>query len=468
MGKSKEEPPPPPPPRPSPVLVQIHCIPWKTMDFQIDARLAEYQVCHLAQIIHARHGDPIQNLVLFKGNPSIPENKIPTDSTDTMQAVGSTTFFYDYSPPFDPFKNRPCATQLFSTNLAITLETFENGNPPTINPERLKWSKTEDYSPDEKKRMAKAKADAEEAARLKAEEEAAEKAAKEEKARLAAEAKRAEAAAKAEAKVWRRSPRPPPPTRPSLTLFPCPPRQRQRPRRRRRRQRSRRRRRRRPQRRRGRRCTPCTPFTRRPRLTLEGCARVALLAFAVRRHPWSVRVEAACRADGGISVGSRAPQARLEALAKKDPEAAKRAAEEAAAKKAAEEAEAAKAAAKAEAEKKIASLPKRAKGGAVGAFFGPTTKEHYGFDKLTENDPYTCVPAEKILDEIKDKGKISDMYIFKEKVEKYKGDPKELLFCIDPKEIYGDNGMIACLDDVDKQHFICHIAVGNGIPPEIK
>jgi len=357
------------------------------MDFQIDARLAEYQVCHLAQIIHARHGDPIQNLVLYKGPPSNAENKIATDSTDTMQSVGATTFYYDYNPPFDPFTNRPCATQLFSTNLAITLETFESGNPPTIVPERLKWSKTAEYSPDTVKRMAKEKAAAEEAARLKAEEEAAEKAAKEEKARLAAEAKRAEAAAKAEAK-----------------------------------------------------------------------AKAEAAAAAAKEQEEKEKKAAA----------EAREKARLEALAKKDPEGAKRAAEEAAAKKAAEEAEAAKAAAKAEAEKKIASLPKRAKGGALGVFFGPTTKEHYGFDKLTKDNPYICVPAAKILAEIKDKGKISDMYVFKEKVEKYKGDPQELLFCIDPDELYGDNGMIACLEDADKQHFICHIAVGNGIPSEIK
>jgi len=325
--------------------------------------------------------------VVFKGPPSNPENKLPKGATDTMQSTGAMTFYYDYNPPFDPFKNRPCATQLFSTNLAITLQTFENGDPPTINPAQLKWSKTADYHPDTVKKMAAEAAAKAEAERLKAEEEARLKAEKEEKARLAAEAKKAEAAEKAAKKA---------------------------------------------------------------------------------REEAKAKAQAEAEEKAAKEAAEKREQARLEALAKKDPEGAKRAAAEAAAKKAAEEAEVAKAAAKKEAEAKLATLPKRAKGGAVGVFFGPTTKEHYGFDKLTPEEPYLCVPAEKILAEIKDKGKISDMYIFKEKVEKYKGVPPEILFCIDPQELYGDNGMIACLDDADKQHFMTHIALGNGIPAEMK
>ena len=50
----------------------------------------------------------------------------------------------------------------------------------------------------------------------------------------------------------------------------------------------------------------------------------------------------------------------------------------------------------------------------------------------------------------------------------YKGpDPKEILFCVDKEELYGDNGFIVCLTEVDKEHFLSHIAVGNGIPSEI-
>ena len=53
-------------------------------------------------------------------------------------------------------------------------------------------------------------------------------------------------------------------------------------------------------------------------------------------------------------------------------------------------------------------------------------------------------------------------------VEGYKGDPQELLFCKDAAELYGDNGFIVCLVDADKQHFMTHIALGNGIPAELK
>ena len=90
---------------------------------------------------------------------------------------------------------------------------------------------------------------------------------------------------------------------------------------------------------------------------------------------------------------AKAEQKRLEELAKRDPEAAKRAAEEAATKKAAEEKAAAQAAARAEAEAKLATLPKRAKGGAIGIFLSPTSQSFFGLDKCTAEEPYMCVAA---------------------------------------------------------------------------
>ena len=101
------------------------------MDFQIYARVQEYQVVHLEEIIHARHGDPIQNLVLYKGVPK-EEAKLPKGSTDTLHKVGESTIFYDYNPPLDPFCNRPMAAQLFASNMTITLQTFENDEKPVI------------------------------------------------------------------------------------------------------------------------------------------------------------------------------------------------------------------------------------------------------------------------------------------------------------------------------------------------
>lgn len=138
MPKSKAEPVPEPPPRPQKVLLQVRCVPWKSMDFTIDARVAEYQVNHLEEIILARHGDPIENLKLYKGPPS-EETLLTSGSTDTLQKVGEMTIFYDYYPPLDPFCNRPMAHTLYSTTPVITLPTYEGcSSKPTIEPEKLR------------------------------------------------------------------------------------------------------------------------------------------------------------------------------------------------------------------------------------------------------------------------------------------------------------------------------------------
>ena len=59
-------------------------------------------------------------------------------------------------------------------------------------------------------------------------------------------------------------------------------------------------------------------------------------------------------------------------------------------------------------------------------------------------------------------------FTFKEQIERYDGEEKAMLFAPDPDELYGDNGWVLCVKDVDKQHFIAHITAGNGIPPEVK
>jgi hypothetical protein len=50
----------------------------------------------------------------------------------------------------------------------------------------------------------------------------------------------------------------------------------------------------------------------------------------------------------------------------------------------------------------------------------------------------------------------------------YKGEDKEILFCKDEDEVYSDEGFIIIVQPEDKEHFLAHIAAGNGIPPPVK
>ena len=63
---------------------------------------------------------------------------------------------------------------------------------------------------------------------------------------------------------------------------------------------------------------------------------------------------------------------------------------------------------------------------------------------------------------------VADLYNWKAQIEKYDGADKEILIAKDEKEVYGDEGFVMCLKDADKQHFVAHVAAGNGLPPEIK
>ena len=70
-------------------------------------------------------------------------------------------------------------------------------------------------------------------------------------------------------------------------------------------------------------------------------------------------------------------------------------------------------------------------------FLTGSTQEHYGIDGCTVDDPYRMVPKQTFLDEIKFKGAISDMYVIKKEIEKYKGD--ELMVHLDDDELFGQN-----------------------------
>ncbi len=76
-------------------------------------------------------------------------------------------------------------------------------------------------------------------------------------------------------------------------------------------------------------------------------------------------------------------------------------------------------------------------------------------------------PLFQILGEITDKGKIADLYNYKDQIEKYKGADEDIMICKDEHEVYGDNGFVLVLTEADKLHFIAHIAAGNGLPPPL-
>jgi hypothetical protein len=110
-------------------------------------------------------------------------------------------------------------------------------------------------------------------------------------------------------------------------------------------------------------------------------------------------------------------------------------------------------------------IPPRVKGAARSVFLGPTSKEYFGLSTLTKDFPYAMVPKEMILSEIKEKGKISDMYVLKADVEAYDGADGQILFCMDRDEVYSDEGMVWCAKEAEKINFMASIAQGNGLPP---
>jgi len=79
-------------------------------------------------------------------------------------------------------------------------------------------------------------------------------------------------------------------------------------------------------------------------------------------------------------------------------------------------------------------------------FLTMTTQEHYGLHETSVEDPFRWIPKQTFIDEIKFKGAISDMYVVKKEIEKYKGD--ELMVHFDDDEIYGQNFFIVLKPDV--------------------
>ena len=379
MPKAKAPPfePPPPPPK---VTLQVKCISWKSMDFRIEVQLPYLSPAELSEIIKARHGDPIGTLSLYGDDPGAPENKL--DAAAEEGGLPSATVYYDYSPPIDPFMNRPTGHEVYSTNPLLKTtcteeyEGAEDGRWKTTVPVEViggvrAWSKTHERDPHTQRLLD------EEAARIAAEEKARAEAEAAEAARIAAEKEAA-------------------------------------------------------------------------RLAKEEAARLKKEAEAKRKAEEEAE-RAAAEAE---------KLRKLEEEAMKDP---KKQAELLAKKK---EAEAA--AKRKEAEDALAALPKRQKGQAIGLFLGNTTREYYGLLDVTEEVPYLLIDKEKILAEIKDKGKIADLYNYQDQVKAFNGEDGLIMICKDEAEVYGDNGFVLVLTETEKQHFIANIAMGNGLPPEMK
>ena len=378
-------PPEPPPPPPEVKVVQIKCVPWKTMDFQLEVQLPYLSIAELETFIKARHGDPIDNLVLYKDDPRDSANKLAAASEEKLDKVG-TAIFYDYYPPHDPFGNRPTAPEVYAANPLIKTSCtqeyegqvikgvvyfspegfWKNTSPCVVTPDIVPWSKAlEDDPYTAKIKAAKAAAEAAriaaadaEAARLlalKDERAAKRKAKKEEAKRIAAEAKAAaEEAARIEAEKAREA-------------------------------------------------AEAAAKAEQERLVAEALAR-----------------------------GEKPPEPKVEKPRPPMPE---------------------------------GPIPPRVKGAARSVFLGPTSKEYFGLSTLTKDFPYAMVPKEMILSEIKEKGKISDMYVLKADVEAYDGADGQILFCMDRDEVYSDEGMVWCAKEAEKINFMASIAQGNGLPP---
>mmetsp|Transcript_31441 Transcript_31441/g.82137 ORF Transcript_31441/g.82137 Transcript_31441/m.82137 type:complete len:378 (+) Transcript_31441:101-1234(+) len=375
------KPPPEPPPDPPEVkTIQIHCVPWTSMDFRVEVQLPYLSIAELEEIIKARHGEAIDNLALYKEGPQDPINKLTAGSEDRMDKVGCTVY-YDYYPPIDPFENRPTAHGVYSTNPLVKLTCAEEYEGTVIKgvtyfspdgfwknttkcearPALIAWSKTAADDPYTAK--MKAAEAAAEAARVAAEEAEA--------ARIAAE---------------------------------------------------------------------------------EAARKQAIIDERIAKKKAKKDEEKRIKAE---LAAEEAERARIEAEKE-----AERLAEEAAAR--GEEPPPEK-----PAFEFSGPIPDRVKGATVPIFLGPTSKQHYGLDECNKANPWKCVHKDTVLAEIKDKGKISDMYIFKKQFEDYKGEDGEVLFCLDRDEVYSDEGMVVCFHEAEKINFQIAISKGEPLPPPL-
>ena len=99
----------------------------------------------------------------------------------------------------------------------------------------------------------------------------------------------------------------------------------------------------------------------------------------------------------------------------------------------------------------IYALPDPKPDGIEGLFLTGSTQEHYGVQDCTVDDPFRMVPKQTFIDEIKFKGAISDMYVLKAQIEKYKGE--ELMIHYDDDEIYGQNFFV-CTKPERAEYFL--------------
>ena len=72
--------------------------------------------------------------------------------------------------------------------------------------------------------------------------------------------------------------------------------------------------------------------------------------------------------------------------------------------------------------------------GISAVFLTGASAEGFGLHECTLDDPYRFLSKQVIIDEIKFKGAISDMYVLKKDVEKYKGE--EIMVHLDDDEVW--------------------------------
>ena len=131
-GKAKE---PPAPPPPSDIVLQIHCISWKYMDYRMVAPVS-LELGALKELLEERHGTSFSHVDLFRDYPQ-KGNRISTE--DLKRTIGDAAFstskriphpfdpasltplavwdlWYDYFPHADPYPGRPFAGWLRADN----------------------------------------------------------------------------------------------------------------------------------------------------------------------------------------------------------------------------------------------------------------------------------------------------------------------------------------------------------------
>ena len=79
-------------------------------------------------------------------------------------------------------------------------------------------------------------------------------------------------------------------------------------------------------------------------------------------------------------------------------------------------------------------------------FITGSSQEGFGLQNTTVEDPYMWITRESLLAEIQFKGAISDFFVVKKFIEKYKGG-ESMLVVLDDDEIYGQNFFMCITPD---------------------